>query len=298
MNSMTPSSRVEEKRITLWEVLHQQWLDKAFYGNDQLYFRGTSGAGDFNYALNVAYMKSFINQKPTQLTMHWFHDKDYQYHHEDPENIIEKFNYVHNHMMWKHMVSIEHIFNSDRDDIWKGRYINLSRGASRKTFGIYNIWPFCPSIDATSIPKKLVLWRPQFNIVPNTNNGKDPLTNKEWEDLLTSFEILGYSITEIDYRTPIREVFYHIRTAELCVSYEGMWHYIAKNFFKPSIVVSEYSVTHMHTPYALQIKPSFIQKDPRAIYVRLPELIQTAMLRSESAKTVIKGLLTGFQYAN
>ena len=51
---------------------------------------------------------------------------------------------------------------------------------------------------------------------------------------------------------------YHIATCKATVSYEGMWHYIAKNYHKPMIVMSADVITQLHTPNALSFSK---QKD-------------------------------------
>ena len=57
---------------------------------------------------------------------------------------------------------------------------------------------------------------------------------------------------------------YHIRTCHVCLSYEGMWHYVCKNLFKPHIVISNASITRWHTPAAVFLEKNekfFIDRD-------------------------------------
>ena len=55
------------------------------------------------------------------------------------------------------------------------------------------------------------------------------------------------------YRTPIEKAYNEIKTARYVVSYDGMWHYISKNFGKPHIIPSKEGVTTYNTPNAVKI---------------------------------------------
>ena len=48
---------------------------------------------------------------------------------------------------------------------------------------------------------------------------------------------------------------YHISTCRQVVSYDGMWHYIARNFSKPTVIVSPEAISKYHTPNAIVASP-------------------------------------------
>lgn len=225
----------------------------------KLIFKGTPGVGDFMYPLNVAYFKSYILQKEIELEMHWFHSKDFEFYFEDPENIIEKFEYIHNlYEKANTEVKITHVFNSDRSDLYVDRFHGFERkimDATKIPFR-YNDWLFRKDImEAPTYSDKIVIWRPSFNAQP-PRSFKQPLTHEQWEEIIDMIKnVHGYRVIQIDYRTPIREVIYHIKTCEATVSYEGMWHYVAKNCRKPMIVLSDDPITKTHTPDALIYNP-------------------------------------------
>jgi hypothetical protein len=54
---------------------------------------------------------------------------------------------------------------------------------------------------------------------------------------------------------------YHISNCEATVGYEGMWHFVAKNFWKPMIIFTKDNITNLHTPnayiFAKRIKGDF-----------------------------------------
>jgi len=209
--------------------------------------KGTIGLGDCMSALNIAHFRSFIFEKKITLENHWYHDEDYQYHFEDPETIIEKFDYFAKYYQPAD-VEIKHIFNSTNEGLYKQRYQH-HRGIIKNND--YRAWSFNASIVNTPIVKnKIVMWRQTFNAdIPK--NYKRIFDNDGWNYIVQSLQKQGYSVAQIDYRTSIREVMYHISTCEATIGYEGMFHYVAKNFWKPMIIFTRDNISKLHTPHAL-----------------------------------------------
>ena len=228
------------------------WKKENF--SDTINVRGTVGAGDFMYLLNVAYFRSFLLQKRITINYNWFHSEDYLYHFEDPETIIERLNYAHNFFLKDSTdVVINHVFNSEDTKLYHDFYNGYLRGGKvREFYDIYpryNEWAF-RDIGAKTVPGKIVMWTQVSNSAP-PRDWKRPFDKEEWDYVKTLIELQGYNVVQIDYRTPISEVFYHISTCQCTVSYEGMWHYVAKNFHKPMIVLTADGITRWHTPDAL-----------------------------------------------
>lgn len=81
------------------------------------------------------------------------------------------------------------------------------------------------------------------------------------------YQILGYlksrfDVVELDYRTPIREVYYHLSTCEFVFSYAGMYHNIVTVLNKPiiSILNTKYypeGFPQNRAPYELLCLPNF-----------------------------------------
>ena len=213
-----------------------------------IWVKGTIGAGDFMSGLNVAYFRSFVLEIPIEVEFHWYHDEDYEFHMEDPESIIEKFDYLHQFYYQKGTnVTSTHVFNSTDKNLHKKRYRH-HRGVIKTND--YRCWSFnIDMLKVVTIPKKIVLWRQTFNAAaPRTF--KRAFDNDGWNYIVKSLKDQGYHVVEIDYRTPIREVMYHISNCEATVGYEGMWHMIAKNFWKPMIIFTKDNITNLHTPNA------------------------------------------------
>ena len=267
---------------SVWENVVDNWTDN--YGNDLIEWKTSPGIGDWMYGMNIAYMRAFVNQKPTHLKLHWYFDRKYQYHYEDPEPYMERFDYIHQHYRWKDMVQVEHIHESQMFDVYKQKYKGVTR---RRYSEMYRYWMF--DNEVPTINKKIVIWRQTNNLVQQLHNHKQSLLGHEWDRLVYFLESMGYTVFEIDYRTPIREAFYHIRTAECCISYEGMWHYVAKNFFKPHIVLNGGSITKWHTPAAVNVTNFYIDKDIH----KLEDMMCQASMRASTWKKTINKFMLG-----
>lgn len=213
------------------------------YTKPILEWKCTPGIGDLMYGMNVAHFKSFALQKPVDLYFNWYHGKDYLYHFEDPETIVERFEFIDKfYSKDRSEVRYHHNFNSGDTQLYAKRYKYFKHSR------YCNEWLFREN-KLKEVKNKIVFWRATFNAqVPR--EWKLPFENHQWKEVLHILEVKGYDVVEIDYRTPISEVFYHIATCEATLSYEGMWHYVAKNFNKPMIIVSNEPITTYHTPYA------------------------------------------------
>jgi hypothetical protein len=239
-------------------------------------WRGTPGVGDFMWALNCSHLHSWRSKTPINLEMHWSHDENHLHHFEDPETIIERMQYIHNFYDRKNDVRISHVINAKgRYSFWKyeddiklledGSKVQVARNIEKTRFyfqsGIYsdkrgnkapeNDWLFRSDSFQKTISNKIVFWRPTFNAeTPRT--WKRGLTNRDWEIIIDKLKSHGFQMVELTYRTPIREAMWHIATCRQVICYDGMWHYVAKNFCKPLLVVSEEGITKYHTKYAVR----------------------------------------------
>ena len=243
-------------------------------------WRGTPGVGDFMWALNCAHNYCYHNNIKVNLEFHWEHDENHLHHFEDPETIVERLEYLHNFYHHKDDVTVTHVFNSD------GRYTDWSynddlvseddgnvriaaiRRPNKSRFWFqsdkYSDKEGSPPPDSNWIfredafrdidKNKIVIWRPTFNAeVPRT--WKRRLTNDDWDDIISSLRQAGLYVVELTYRTPVSEALYHISTCRLILSYDGMWHYIARNLCRPMVVVSDEGITKYHTPNCIRANP-------------------------------------------
>ena len=245
-------------------------------------WRGTPGVGDFMWALNSCHRYAADhNVRKINLELHWEHGPDYLHHFEDPETIIERCNYIHNFYHQQDRVEIHHIFNADsRYKDWKFNddvvleangekriaAINAHGFKARFWFesGYYddtpgsqapdNDWIFRPDAFQDYNPKRIVFWRPTWN-AERPRTWKRIFTDSDWDLLIKRFTELGFEMHELSYRTPASEAMYLISTARMVICYDGIWHYVAKNFARPLAVISGEGVTKYHTPNALRLNP-------------------------------------------
>lgn len=215
---------------------------------DDMHVKGTPGIGDSMLALNCAHNTSSWYDTHVNLTFHWNHGEDFLYHFEDPETIIERTDYIRNFYYQKDRVTVHHLFNSYPPMVEARRVIGREPLQNLNS----NQWMFDPRCDRPAVPNKVVIWRPLFN-ADRVRAWKEALTRADWDKVIFHLEQHGCNVVELQYRTPISEVMYHISTCDFVFCYDGMWHYIAKNFFKPMIVVSGATVTQAHTPHCLQV---------------------------------------------
>ena len=226
-----------------------------------LQIKTTPGVGDFMYPLNKALMAHHRTKQDFHVEFVWTHSEDHYHHFEDPETIIERYNYIlpffHNYKT----LTYSHVFNAEiLPRLQRLRYVSNLAMQSITELECYNIpkvindaanWKFKPS-NLVIDTNKVVIWRPLFNAEPAVK-WKNVVSNNMWEDIISILKNFGFNVVELTYRTPIREAHYEIATCDFCVAYDGMWHYIAKNYWKPMIVASRSNITKLHSPQAIML---------------------------------------------
>lgn len=215
-------------------------------------------------ALNTVHNYSRSKGIPVNLEMHWQHGEEYLYHPGDPETVVERMEWI----FTKYgtgggaEVGLSHKFNSDLFD-----YSERPNHRHKVRF-LFDSEAYHPILDATppnewDFPSrkgirvdegKLVVWTPHYNREP-PRGWKTWFTSDDWGELISDLKgKWGWNVVELTYRTPVRDAFNQIRKARCCVSYDGMWHYVARNLGKPHLIPSKEGVTKYHTPRALAVK--------------------------------------------
>lgn len=229
-------------------------------------WRGTPGVGDFMMALNVCHNYAFKNKKKIVLEMHWEHEEDYLHHPKDPETIIQRMEWIHTKYHRQDDVTITHVYNSDLFE--SGAFNNkpdkdrfyFGSGAYKDNDAPPNHWIFKKE-EFVPKKKKIVIWTPTYNKEP-PRSWKRFLTNDDWYGIIKMLLWEGWILQELTYRTPIEEAYRHIQESDFIVSYDGMWHYISRNFSKPMFVPSWEGITAYHTPQAVRRPRIDIKKFP------------------------------------
>ncbi len=229
-------------------------------------WRGTWGVGDFMMALNVVHLHAWRLNCHVNLKMVWEHGPDHLHHFEEEETIIERMERIHNFYHQKERVTVTHEFNHRGKYYYSDEVKRSTRHKNRFEFSdkswsdalgeklVDNEWTFREDcLDHPMYDKnKVVVWRPLFN-AESPRTWKRLLTNDDWDGIIAKLRRAGLRIVELTYRTPVSEALFHIATCRMTVTYDGMWHYIARNFHKPMIVISEEGITTYHTPNAVKI---------------------------------------------
>lgn len=225
---------------------------------ERLRFRGTWGVGDALLALNIAHHYSWQNNKKVHLEMHWEHGEDYLESPDDPETIIQRMEWLHDQYHCKDDVKLTHVYHSNlfvsgnkNSDKTKKRFY-FDSGFSDDDGYPKNHWVFKKELfRGRRVKKKIVFWTPTYNTEP-PRKWKRFLTNDDWWCIIKLLRREGWILKELTYRTPVKEAFEEIRDADYVICYDGMWHYIAKNFAKPIFIPSWESVTKYHLPHVIQ----------------------------------------------
>lgn len=273
-------------------------LPYLFTYKSEVDWKGTPGVGDILFGLNSVHMMVHMIRKRrplAQMTMnvHWNHSKEYLHHFEDPETIAERAEYLHNFYHDKDAVRMNHIFDSKDEEIQEIRHRGLQRveGPTVVLHGLPS-WMFRKDAWSTQQQNnKVVFWRPLFN-KDAPRGWKRTFGTTEWEKIIRILEKKGFELTELTYRTPVSEALYHIRTCRFCIFYQGMWHYIAKNLCKPTIVLGHNPILKVHDPQAIHFyRPEDKSNDLFKYLDKLPEILEHMDRRANSYKNFILGEL-------
>ena len=251
-------------------------------------WRGTPGVGDFMWALNCCHKYAADHDvSKINLELHWEHGEHHNHHFEDPETIIERCNYIHNFYHQQERVEIHHIFNADgRYKHWKfDDDVVLETNGDRRIAAIDNHgfkarfffesghyddtpgsdapdndWIFREDAFQDYNPNRIVFWRPTWN-AERPRTWKRIFDDSDWDRLIAHFRALGWDMHEVSYRTPVSEVMHLISTSRMVICYDGIWHYVAKNFARPLAVISGEGVTKYHTSNALRLNPELPREE-------------------------------------
>jgi len=221
---------------------------------EKVRWRGTWGVGDAMLALNVCHKYCYDNNIKVNLEMHWEHGEDYLHSPDDPETIIERMEWLHTKYHRPEDVTVTHVYYSDlfqhgnvNPDKQKDRFY-FDSGAYDSTGAPSNHWPFKKELYRNHIKtKRIVIWTPTYN-TEQPRLWKRFLTKDDWAYIISLLRREGWILVELTYRTPVKDAFEQIRKADYIFSYDGMWHYIAKNFSIPIFIPSWEGITGYACP--------------------------------------------------
>lgn len=222
---------------------------------ERVRWRGTWGMGDVIMALNVCHNYCYRNNTKVNLEMHWETKEGHLETPEDPETIVERMEWIHNKYHRQEDVTITHVYESDlfqkgntNPDKQKKRFYFDSGAYDDNPAPEENDWVFKKEEYRNHIKtKKIVMWTPNYNSEA-PRKWKRFLTNDDWHCIIKLLRREGWILVELTYRTPIRDVYKQIQDADYIFCYDGMWHYIARNFSTPIFIPSWEGITGYHCP--------------------------------------------------
>jgi len=269
-------------------IFKDPYLKKSWSLTDNtLIIRGTVGVGDLGLSLSTAFYIANLLKTKIHLIYYWTHDEFYQHTPEDPETIIEKLKYLHSLCYKSEIVTYENVFNADHDMFNGQMLLNIER-EGKMDFEELNVpdglnsWKFKPHIMNKEISKRKVsLWRYNFNsYTPPT--WKRSYKEEDWQYIMDSLKRQGWQIQELCYRTPIREALYHIQTSRFCVGYDGMWHYLARMLYKPTIITGDSTIVNVHNPQCMPFYSPNKDKGRRFDFRGFIDNLDSTMIKLDS----------------
>lgn len=198
--------------------------DLSTIGNDTFIAEGTYGYGDIVGA--VAYA---LKNKYKKICFLWFNDRkwcppDTRYHKDDPETVLERTNYIVRKMSYD--IEILHFIK----ETFVRPYYSYKKKHDKTLYSF---------IDDPEDYGHIALWTSKYNVDQLRSDPlrefKDPIHH---DKIINALKILERPIEFVSYREPIHHTFEKIRTASICIGYEGMGQLIAKNYYKPMITFS------------------------------------------------------------
>jgi len=211
-------------------------------------WRSGFGYGDFVTGLGYAHNASIKYNTEVDINFHWNHDLDHRESKEDPETIVERMLYVYSTMVQDNNVHVNYTMNSKPEF----RFINNVDEMNP----LHGLW--YTNLD-TCNNKSVVMWRSKFNTY-FPGEVKDPIYDR-WDQVVQWLTDQGYTVHEVTYRTPVKEVIDKIKDCEFGIGYDGMVHQLFKYLWKPLIVVCE-----RHQLNKLLVPQATLIRDEQSLY--------------------------------
>lgn len=193
-------------------------------------------------------------------------------------------------------VDIENIFHTTHDRFKGMLHTHIETKQGYEVLKGVNSWLFNErDMNCKQYKNLVVIWRTKF-IEGNYPIFKDSYDSSYWDLIIPLLKLAGFTVAEVTHRTPISEVYHLISSARLVVAYNGMYHYISKNFIKPMIVMGDSGIIKTHSPQAKHFFAPHKDKSEREIldYIldirdNLPELDRRVVKVKQKLYPIIYG---------
>jgi hypothetical protein len=191
-----------------------------------VHWRTGVGYGDFVTGLGYAHTTSIKYQTPVHIKFFWEHSEDYLFSPDDPETIVDRCHYIQKVMRSNPMVEVSHVYNKRLEYRFLNQFDEFNP--------LHGLW-YSDLPQSTS--RNVVLWSSRFN-KSYPGKSKDPAIH-HWDRIIKKIENHGYTVTEVTYRTSVKEVVSLVQYCAFGIGYDGLIHQIYKFMWKPVIVLCE-----------------------------------------------------------
>jgi len=195
------------------------------------------GIGNILYrGINAVYdYANFLSIDDLTCNLYWGHYKDNiiaPEHFEDEETTLDVFQYLHKRIIADSQVKFNHVISVKK---YLNKSIKFLHQNKQSYIKFYN--------PHKTKKNKICFWGLDKNFTSTDASGGE-LTHNNWrhqtyDDWIRIREFLSqyYEVIELNYRLPIREVYYHICTSEFTIGYAGAFHALSVLLRKPNISI-------------------------------------------------------------
>ena len=213
-------------------------------------------------ALSYAYQYALTSKMDLDVDVLWSSkcvDSNFNFQNCDElESFLEKFDYIDAMMEFpeRPTVHFNHIvvdglsvFSKQKAEFSKKcRDVNYKRIKKIKSDVDAKAmhWPLKNNLK--KIKNKVAFWKPTFTHkmmgesedTPwvGTQSAKGMYTYHEFEKIKHNFQRLGYNVVELEYRLPVRDIYYHLSTSEFSFGYNGLCQNISVCLGTPTILLT------------------------------------------------------------
>jgi len=226
---------------------------------EDIHCRMGEGAGDIIGQMNTAHAWASYYRRPVRLNIHWGpqFEGDYKVVETDTESIVDRYQNVYDRLWMNHIVSFEHVFQSDMFAYLESLFAEPDNELRRQhkpkrwifesgdpddtmnpagvdmpfvyTGGAEWKWQREPMLG-----KNIVFWNHRDNKDSIKEHKEVPFSQMNWRDIEKALGILfpRHNVVQVSYRDDFRYVHDLIADCAFCIGYDGMWHTVARNFGK------------------------------------------------------------------
>lgn len=248
---------------------------------------------EMTMALSYCYSLARNYEKDLEVDVLWsdyFLDDNFFYKNwDETESSLDRFNFLHSMLEFKGDVNIHfnhkilkgglYVGEAAKKEFFKKKCVPLHRlmqGLANRDECQDNrvlLWPLRNCLER--IPKKVTFWKPTFvhkmwgqadNIKwvggPNRMKTSHMLYYyNEWNEVLDNLK-KNYNVVEVEYRTPIKEVYYHLSTSEFSFGFNGICQSISVGLSTPTILCSFKPTSNLdydHLIYSTEVSPRLFE---------------------------------------